>query len=109
VPPAENDTLFPAANLLHKGESMIIKRGNVVSHTGVNTWGAGKVIEVAAFNATIQFSDGVTRKIASSHFDILAPADPASFIPTEVCEPVAKKVVPRVRKKKVPPADIEEC
>ena len=72
---------------------MIVKRGNIVSHTGVNAWGAGKVIEVAAFNATIQFSDGITRKIASSHFDILEPADPAMYIPTEVCSEPVKTVV----------------
>ena len=88
---------------------MIVKRGNIVSHTGVNAWGAGKVIEVAAFNATIQFSDGITRKIASSHFDILEPADPAMYIPTEVCSEPVKTVVPRARKKKVKPAELEEC
>jgi len=81
---------------------MIIKRGNVVSHTGAVAWGAGKVLEIAAFNATIQFSDGITRKIASSHYDILEPADPATYVPTETsCAPVVKKVVPRPRKKKV--------
>lgn len=89
---------------------MILKRGNVVSHSGVGAWGAGKVIEVAAFNATIQFSDGITRKIASSHFNILEPADPATYIPTEAaCEPVKKAVIPRVRKKKVVTPKIEAC
>lgn len=88
---------------------MIIKRGSVVSHTGVNAWGAGKVIEVAAFNATIQFSDGVTRKIASSHFDILQPADPASYIPAEECCAPVKPVLPRVRKKKVNQPEVDNC
>jgi len=60
---------------------MIIKRGNVVSHSGAIEWGAGKVVEVTALKATIQFSDGIIRKIASSHYTILQPADPASFVP----------------------------
>ncbi|MEI6205485.1 MAG: DUF3553 domain-containing protein [Desulfuromonadales bacterium] len=60
---------------------MNIKRGNVVSHTGAIEWGIGKVMEVHACKATIQFSDGITRKIASSHYATLQPADPSSFIP----------------------------
>jgi len=81
---------------------MRLKRGNVVSHTGVHAWGAGKVLEIAEFNATIQFSDGITRKIASSHFELLEPTDPAAYIPSEIsCEPVIKVVIPRARKKKV--------
>ena len=60
---------------------MIIKRGTVVSHTGAVQWGAGKVVEVSPLKATIQFSDGIIRKIASSHYMILQPADPASFVP----------------------------
>ena len=60
---------------------MIIKRGTVVSHSGAVQWGAGKVVEVSHLKATIQFSDGIIRKIASSHFMILQPADPASFVP----------------------------
>jgi hypothetical protein len=60
---------------------MIIKRGNVVSHAGAIEWGVGKVVEVSALRATIQFSDGIIRKISSSHFTILNPADPASFVP----------------------------
>lgn len=59
---------------------MIIKRGNVVSHAGAIEWGAGKVVEVSALKATIQFSDGVIRKIASSHYTILQPADPDSYV-----------------------------
>lgn len=86
---------------------MIVKRGSVVCHTGVNAWGTGKVIEVAAFRATILFSDGITRKIASSHYDILEPADPSSFVASASIEPVSKvkaKAVPR--KKKLAPAAV---
>jgi transcription elongation factor GreA-like protein len=57
-----------------------IKRGNVVSHTGAHEWGVGKVLEVTDSKATIQFSDGIIRKIASSHYPILQPAARASFV-----------------------------
>jgi hypothetical protein len=60
---------------------MIIKAGNIVSHTGAVKWGAGKVLEVTATMATIQFSDGQSRKIAASHFITLVPAAAASFVP----------------------------
>jgi len=69
---------------------MIIKRGNVVSHAGAVEWGVGKVVEVSALKATIQFSDGIIRKIASSHYTILQPADPASFVPIPDSIPVVK-------------------
>ncbi len=59
---------------------MKIKRGNIVSHTGAHEWGAGKVLEVTDVKATIQFSDGIIRKIASSHYPILQPAARASFV-----------------------------
>jgi hypothetical protein len=61
-------------------EKMKFKRGSVVSHTGVHEWGSGKVLEVTDLKATIQFSDGIIRKIASSHFTILQPAARASFV-----------------------------
>jgi hypothetical protein len=85
---------------------MIIKRGNVVSHSGAEEWGAGKVVEVSAFKATIQFSDGVVRKIASSHYTILEPADPASFIqiPDSVPAVKARAAAKRVKKIKQPEA-----
>ena len=87
---------------------MIVKRGNVVVHTAVQAWGAGKVVEVAPFNATILFSDGVTRKIASSHFNILEAADPAAFITAEDnCTPVVKPSVSRAKKIKPPKPLIE--
>lgn len=59
---------------------MMIKRGNVVSHTGAHEWGAGKVLEVTDVKATIQFSDGIIRKIASTHYTILQPAARAAFV-----------------------------
>ena len=40
---------------------MTIKAGNIVSHAGALEWGAGKVLEVTAKMATIQFSDGKSR------------------------------------------------
>jgi hypothetical protein len=75
---------------------MNIKRGHVVSHAGAVQWGAGKVLEVEDLKATIQFSDGIIRKIASSHYFILQPADPNSFVPIPVSVAVAKiRVSPR--------------
>lgn len=69
---------------------MIIKRGAVVSHTGAHEWGVGKVVEVTASKATIQFSDGNIRKIASSHYTILEPANPAFIVPDPKGVPVEK-------------------
>lgn len=60
---------------------MVLKTGNIVSHAGALEWGAGKVLEVTATLATIQFSDGKNRKIAASHFAVLQPATPGSFTP----------------------------
>ena len=79
---------------------MTIKRGTVVSHSGALEWGIGKVVEVTPLRATILFSDGVTRKIASSHYTILQPADAASFVPLPDNIPVEKpRATPRPRKK----------
>ena len=80
---------------------MIIKRGKIVSHTGALEWGVGKVMEVAPLKATIQFSDGITRKIASSHYIILQPADPASFVPIPSSVPAVKVRATPKRQKKV--------
>lgn len=80
---------------------MNIKRGIVVSHSGALEWGAGKVVEVNALKATIQFSDGIIRKIASSHYTILQPADPDSFIPIPEKVSVAKNRATPKREKKV--------
>ena len=78
---------------------MTIKRGTVVSHGGAIEWGVGKVVEVSSLKATIQFSDGIIRKIASSHYTILQPADPASFVQIPDNVPAVKK--PRVTTKKI--------
>jgi hypothetical protein len=84
---------------------MIIKRGNVVSHAGAIQWGVGKVMEVAPLNATIMFSDGIIRKIASSHYTILHPANPASFVSFPDSVPVVKvRATPKRQKKMKQPA-----
>jgi hypothetical protein len=83
---------------------MTIKCGNVVSHPGAVAWGVGKVLEVAPLKATIQFSDGITRKIASSHYSLLQPANPGSFVPIPHSSPVTEaRPVPK-RKKKTKPS-----
>lgn len=81
---------------------MTLKAGNFVSHTAALEWGAGKVIEVTPTMATIEFSDGKSRKIAASHFDILAPAEPAAFIPPtpEQTKTEKKRTSSRATKKK---------
>jgi len=71
---------------------MNVKRGSVVSHSVAQEWGIGKVIEVNDIRATIQFNDGSVRKIASSHYSDLQPADPAAYLP-----PVEKIPAPKVR------------
>jgi len=80
---------------------MIIKAGTVVCHPGATAWGVGKVMEIAALKATIQFSDGVIRKIASSHYTALQPGDPAAFVPTAESLPVEKVRAAPKRLKKV--------
>ena len=80
---------------------MIIKSGNVVSHSGAVEWGSGKVVEVTPCRATIQFSDGIMRKIASSHYFILQPADPSSYLPPAGSLLETKTTVARKRVKKV--------
>jgi len=81
---------------------LIIKRGNVVSHSGAVEWGVGKVMEVSDCKATIQFSDGIIRKIASSHYTTLQPADSALFLLYAESIPVPKvrAVAKRVKKVK---------
>jgi hypothetical protein len=80
---------------------MIIKTGTVVYHPGATAWGVGKVMEIAALKATIQFSDGVIRKIASSHYATLQPGDPAAFVPVTESLPVEKVRAAPKRLKKV--------
>ena len=80
---------------------MIIKAGNIVSHAGALEWGAGKVLEVTAAMATIQFSDGKNRKIAASHFITLQPAAAASYLPPPETVAGVKAIrAPRTVKKK---------
>ncbi|KAF0218990.1 MAG: hypothetical protein FD174_2379 [Geobacteraceae bacterium] len=69
---------------------MTIRTGSVVNHTGALEWGAGKVMEVTADRATIEFSDGKSRKIAASHFIALQPADAASYSPPPEVVPAVK-------------------
>jgi hypothetical protein len=78
---------------------MTIKAGNIVSHAVGLEWGAGKVLEVTGTMATIQFSDGKSRKIALSHFTSLQPAALASYIPpTEPAPGVKKARLKKTRK-----------
>ena len=82
-------------------KAMTIKVGKIVTHTGAREWGAGKVLEVTASLAMIQFSDGKSRKISSSFFTTLQPADPGSFIPLPETPPVVKAPrAPKTAKKK---------
>jgi hypothetical protein len=85
---------------------MIIKPGKVVSHIGAHEWGVGKIVEVTKGKATIQFSDGKTRKIAASHYSSLQPADPTSFsFPPETIQTGKTKMplkTPKRRKQVVP-------
>jgi len=85
---------------------MIIKRGIVVSHAGALEWGAGKILEVTALKATIQFSDGVVRKIASSHFTTLQAVDASSYVPLldKIPAEKAKSAPRKPRKLKQPTA-----
>lgn len=78
---------------------MIVKRGSVVSHAMAQEWGIGKVVEVNDIRATIRFNDGMVRKITSSHYTSLQPADPASYLP-----PVEKVAVAKVRAPRAPRA-----
>jgi transcription elongation factor GreA-like protein len=69
---------------------MIIKTGTIVSHSGASEWGSGRVMEVNAAMATIEFSDGKSRKIAASHFTILQPAAASSYVPPLKAEPAVR-------------------
>ncbi len=82
---------------------MMLKAGNFVNHTVALQWGTGKVVDVTPTMATIEFSDGICRKIAASHFHILQPTDAAAFTPLagiEQLKPEKKRPVPRSPKKK---------
>jgi hypothetical protein len=71
---------------------MLIKTGSIVSHAGAQEWGAGKVLEVNAAMAKIQFSDGINRKIAASHFTTLQPAAAAAYMPPPEAVPAVKAI-----------------
>lgn len=91
----------PTSTKRKRYESMTIKVGSIVSHTGGLGWGAGKVLEVTSTLAMIQFSDGKNRKIAASHFTTLEPAAPGSFLPPpETPVATAPSRVSRAVKKK---------
>lgn len=86
---------------------MAIKRGDVVSHSLAAEWGVGKVVEVSPTKAAILFCDGVTRKIACSHFNKLLPAAQSSFLPLpedapKVVVQKAAKTTPGEKKKGKP-------
>jgi hypothetical protein len=62
-------------------------------------------VEVNALKATIQFSDGVIRKIASSHYTVLQPADPDSFVQIpDIVAVVKPRATPRKTKTTKQPA-----
>jgi len=86
---------------------MNIKRGTVVSNTGAVGWGVGKVMEVTPSKATIQFSDGITRMIAATHYAVLQPGDAAFFVPVvEIAKEAkvrAKPKTPKIPKIPKPP------
>lgn len=84
---------------------MTIKVGNIVSHADVLEWGVGKVLEVTPTMATIHFSDGKNRKIASSHFSSLRPAAADSYIPPSEAPPAVKclRTTKTAKKKKLIP------
>ncbi len=79
---------------------MTIKVGNIVSHADVLEWGVGRVLEVTSTMATIHFSDGKNRKIASSHFSSLRPASADSYIPPSETAPAAVDLRPPGKAKK---------
>lgn len=80
---------------------MIIKRGVVVSHPGAMEWGVGKVMEVERLKATIQFSDGIIRKIAASHYNALLQADATAFVELPESSPAVKVRATTTRAKKI--------
>jgi hypothetical protein len=80
---------------------MTIKVGSIVSHALVLEWGTGKVLEVTSSMATVRFSDGKERKIASSHFSSLQPASADSYVPAAATTPEVKNTrIPKATTKK---------
>lgn len=80
---------------------MSIKRGDIVSHSEAMSWGVGKVVEATTQRISIQFNDGVIRKIACSHFQNLKRAEPALFLPIPAAVPKAATKAASPRQKKV--------
>lgn len=78
---------------------MAIKRGDVVSHREAVEWGVGKIVELGDTRASIHFNDGIVRKISSSHFASLLPAEPGSFMPASLPD---LKAAPKARAPRVP-------
>jgi len=70
---------------------MTIVPGIVVKHQCAPEWGAGKVVAVTLTIATIEFSDGKSRKIAASHFCDLLPSDRSSWVPLPQNAPEMEK------------------
>lgn len=98
------DNLTVAAYFKEKRDMVvIIVPGLVVVHESAPEWGAGKIAAVTASVATIEFSDGKTRKISSSHFGALVSSDRSNWKPHPVeAAPEASKPKrsPKVVKKK---------
>ena len=78
-----------------------ITPGIVIVHESAPQWGAGKVVTVTAGMATIEFSDGKSRKIASSHFGALMPSDHSSWVPIPDATPETVKPKRAARAKKL--------
>lgn len=78
---------------------MSIKRGDVVCHSKASQWGVGKVVEVTPYSVSVHFNDGITRKIVSSHFGCLLPAQPALFLPSPEAVVVTTKASPKGSRK----------
>lgn len=78
---------------------MIIKSGTFVNHMVATQWGTGKIMEVGGRSVTILFSDGIIRKISSSHYTNLLQADPASFVsPPEIVQVTPPAAVKKAKK-----------
>ncbi len=76
---------------------MTIVPGIVVKHQSAPQWGAGKVVEVTLTMATIEFSDGKSRKIAASHFGDLLLSDQSYWVPLPNKEPEAERPKKKTR------------
>jgi len=80
---------------------MTIVPGIVVKHQSAPQWGAGKVVEVTLTMATIEFSDGKSRKIVASHFGDLLPSDRSSWVPLPHKAPETGKLKKKTRATKI--------